>query len=204
MHPLLLYPTCLLVLAASFGIGLLVLPGTSDRPQATIVLAAADAVPLADAPQAPAIAPVVPLAAVVPEPPAATPTPAPAAALLTPPEGTVTGRFSKPEPVAPAPLLARGTDAARAASEPDAATPAVKTAEPARNEPVRSEPMRRKQVRREPAAKPPATEALRTVRRFGDNLRDIPVSSYAADGTRRSVVIRPTSIQDVYYYQARQ
>jgi hypothetical protein len=38
------------------------------------------------------------------------------------------------------------------------------------------------------------------VRRFGDDLRDIPVSSYAADGTRRNIVIRPTNIQDVYYY----
>jgi hypothetical protein len=26
------------------------------------------------------------------------------------------------------------------------------------------------------------------------------VSSYAADGTSRRIVIRPTSIQDVYYY----
>jgi hypothetical protein len=40
------------------------------------------------------------------------------------------------------------------------------------------------------------------VRRFGDHLRDIPVSSYSADGTRRDIVIRPTSIQDVYYYSA--
>jgi hypothetical protein len=31
---------------------------------------------------------------------------------------------------------------------------------------------------------------------------DIPVSSYAADGTPRTIVIRPTSIQDVYYYSA--
>ncbi len=45
-------------------------------------------------------------------------------------------------------------------------------------------------------------EALNAVRRFQDNLRDIPVSSYAGDGTRRTIVIRPTSIQDVYYYSA--
>ena len=45
-----------------------------------------------------------------------------------------------------------------------------------------------------------ATEALNAVRRFQDNLHDIPVSAYAADGTRRTIVIRPTSIQDVYYY----
>ena len=33
-------------------------------------------------------------------------------------------------------------------------------------------------------------------------LRDIPVSSYAGDGTRPTIMIRPTSIQDVYYYSA--
>jgi hypothetical protein len=48
----------------------------------------------------------------------------------------------------------------------------------------------------------PSNEALNAVRRFQDNLRDIPVSSYAADGTQRTIVIRPTSIQDVYYYSA--
>jgi len=53
------------------------------------------------------------------------------------------------------------------------------------------------------AAKQRSTnEALNAVRRFQDNLRDIPVSAYAADGTRRTIVIRPTSIQDVYYYSA--
>jgi len=48
----------------------------------------------------------------------------------------------------------------------------------------------------------PTNEALNAVRRFQDDLRDIPVSAYAADGTRRTIVIRPTSIQDVYYYSA--
>src|SRR5499427_8003053 len=48
----------------------------------------------------------------------------------------------------------------------------------------------------------PATEALNALRRFQDNLHDIPVSAYAADGTHRTIVIRPTSIQDVYYYSA--
>jgi chemotaxis protein histidine kinase CheA len=52
------------------------------------------------------------------------------------------------------------------------------------------------------AANKPSNEALNAVRRFQDNLRDIPVRSYAADGTRRTIVIRPTSIQDVYYYSA--
>src|SRR5262245_5529273 len=48
----------------------------------------------------------------------------------------------------------------------------------------------------------PTNEALNAVRRFEADLRDIPVSAYAADGTRRTIVIRPTSIQDVYYYSA--
>jgi hypothetical protein len=48
----------------------------------------------------------------------------------------------------------------------------------------------------------PVTEALNAVRRFQDNLHDIPVSAYASDGTRRTIIIRPTSIQDVYYYSA--
>ena len=48
----------------------------------------------------------------------------------------------------------------------------------------------------------PTNEALNAVRRFQDDLRDVPVSDYAADGTRRTIVIRPTSIQDVYYYSA--
>ena len=43
-------------------------------------------------------------------------------------------------------------------------------------------------------------EALNSVRRFGDQQRDIPVSAYAADGMRRTIPIRPRSIQDVYYY----
>ena len=59
-----------------------------------------------------------------------------------------------------------------------------------------------KNAAREDRGAKPASEALNAVRRFQDNLRDIPVSSYAADGTRRTIVIRPTSIQDVYYYSA--
>ncbi len=59
----------------------------------------------------------------------------------------------------------------------------------------------KKVVRSGRAARRPTDEALKTVRRFGgETLHDIPVSAYAADGTRRSIVIRPTSVQDVYYY----
>ncbi|TMJ22398.1 MAG: hypothetical protein E6G96_19790 [Alphaproteobacteria bacterium] len=43
-------------------------------------------------------------------------------------------------------------------------------------------------------------EALNSVRRFGDRQRDVPANAYAADGMRHTIPIRPTSIQDVYYY----
>ena len=61
----------------------------------------------------------------------------------------------------------------------------------------------RKMARRD-RAKRPTSEALSTVRKFDDNLQGIAVNSYAADGTPKRIVIRPTSIQDVYYYSARQ
>jgi hypothetical protein len=59
---------------------------------------------------------------------------------------------------------------------------------------------RQKSARREPAPKRLPSEALRTVRKFDDKLKDIPISAYAGDGMRRNIVIRPTNIQDVYYY----
>jgi hypothetical protein len=61
-------------------------------------------------------------------------------------------------------------------------------------------PAPKKTARREGPAKRPTNEALNSVRRFGDTLHDIPVSAYAVDGIRRRIIIRPTSIQDVYYY----
>ncbi|HET7252293.1 MAG TPA: hypothetical protein VFJ46_00855 [Xanthobacteraceae bacterium] len=57
-------------------------------------------------------------------------------------------------------------------------------------------------ARGERTAKRTASEALNTVRKFGENLPEISADSYAADGSRRKIVIRPTSIQDVYYYSA--
>ena len=46
-------------------------------------------------------------------------------------------------------------------------------------------------------------KALAAMRRFEDSRRDIPMSAYAAEGPPRRIIIRPTSIQDVYYYSAR-
>ena len=67
---------------------------------------------------------------------------------------------------------------------------------------VEPQPPAAKKTTREARGAKPSNEALNAVRKFQDNLRDIPVSSYAADGTQRTIVIRPTSIQDVYYYSA--
>ena len=66
--------------------------------------------------------------------------------------------------------------------------------------PVARKPIPREQAKERSKKK---NEALRVVRRFGDTLQDIPVSAYAADGKQRTIVIRPTSIQDVYYYSGR-
>jgi len=59
--------------------------------------------------------------------------------------------------------------------------------------------------RREADSERRRDEALSAVRRFGrNNTREIPVDAYAADSaSRRIIVIRPTSIQDVYYYYRR-
>jgi len=83
-----------------------------------------------------------------------------------------------------APQLHEKRQVARAAVEPQTHAPAPK-----------------KTAREDRGAKR-TDEALNAVRKFQDNLRDIPVSSYAGDGTRRTIMIRPTSIQDVYYYSA--
>jgi len=90
-----------------------------------------------------------------------------------------------PQPETPPPA-AEGRRAAKPAAEAQPRAAAAKKAAPG-----------------DRAAKQRSTnEALNAVRRFQDNLRDIPLSAYAANGTRRTIVIRPTSIQDVYYYSA--
>jgi hypothetical protein len=86
----------------------------------------------------------------------------------------------------------------RAAEERHAAKPAngTQASLPAANKPIRSSRI----------AKRSTNEALNVVRRFGDGPRDIPASAFAGNGTRagnrtgQPLDIRPTSIQDVYYY----
>jgi hypothetical protein len=50
------------------------------------------------------------------------------------------------------------------------------------------------------SAKRSTNADVTSAHRRGNGLKDIPVSAYAADGTQRRIVIRPTSVQDVYYY----
>jgi hypothetical protein len=89
----------------------------------------------------------------------------------------------------------------QATRQPEVQRPAPKRhAATAAPKPADRPPLRTRTAKREPTGKRHANEALRTVRTFNDDLQDIPVSAYTADGTRRSVVIHPTSIQDVYYY----
>jgi hypothetical protein len=83
-----------------------------------------------------------------------------------------------------------------------AAPPPVATERRVAKPVVESQPPAPKKPAREARGAKPRNEALNAVRKFQDNLRDIPVSSYASDGTQRTIVIRPTSIQDVYYYSA--
>ena len=165
----------------------------------------------AAAPQPEQVAPQQEAAAPQQEPPAPQQE-ASAPAVLEEPQHTTKRRSVTPvRHVAPAaPPLAEKRRAAKANVETQPRATAGKTAaregrgaKPA-NEAVETQPRAAgaKTAARENRGAKPANEALNAVRRFQDNLRDIPVSSYAADGTPRTIVIRPTSIQDVYYYSA--
>jgi len=209
------YLACLIAVAASFGISLLVFSPRGERPTAVAdgaetparaLLACAtpagrDCLPglpgrdieVITPPGAPSpvTAEAAPAAKPADQPPPAKqpatasvqePAPAPTAAAVAAPAAA-------PTAVTPAPTQQAATPPTHPQRRPMA-----EVVKPER------EPVVKRTARREPAAKRPASEALRSVRRFGDDLRDIPVSSYAADGSRRNIVIRPTNIQDVYYY----
>jgi len=59
-------------------------------------------------------------------------------------------------------------------------------------------PAPKKTAHHRPDERRRTNEALNSVRRFGDRWYDVPVNAYAPDEARRP--IRPTSIQDIYYY----
>jgi hypothetical protein len=88
--------------------------------------------------------------------------------------------------------------ARRAAEERHAAKPANGTRA--------SLPAGKKAIRSSRIAKRSTNEALNVVRRFGDSPRELPASAFAGNATRagnrtgQPLDIRPTSMQDVYYY----
>jgi hypothetical protein len=63
-------------------------------------------------------------------------------------------------------------------------------------------PAQKKVASQQRTAKRSTNEDLNEARKKDDKLHDIPVTSYTADGAKRTVVIRPTSVQDAYYYSA--
>ena len=155
--------------------------------------------PQASVPQAAAPQPVVPQAST---PQASTPQ------ASTPQEAArpvVAALPQEPTPQASTPPKAVQRNLATPAAKPPVQRPAAKerhAAKPAIEENEDTRPAQKKAFRPERTAKRPTNDALNAVRKFGDSPREIPATSYAADGTRRDIVIRPTSIQDVYYYSA--
>jgi hypothetical protein len=120
---------------------------------------------------------------------------------------TETGFVEPQEAVAPVPQLAPAPKLASAPPAVEDAPQAAPTAQaPLVARSVKPKPRAvKKVVRREPESERRRDEALSAVRRFGrNNTRQIPVDAYAADAaSRRIILIRPTSIQDVYYYYGR-
>jgi hypothetical protein len=165
--------------------------------------------PQASVPQAAAPQPVVPQAST---PQASTPQALTPQALSpqasTPPAAAhpaVAALPQEPTPQASTPPKAVQRNLATPAAKPPVQRPAAKerhAAKPAIEENEDTRPAQKKAFRPERTAKRPTNDALNAVRKFGDSPREIPATSYAADGTRRDIVIRPTSIQDVYYYSA--
>jgi hypothetical protein len=253
VNPFLRLVACVIVLGASFGVGLLIFPAAAPRqvlaqtetpdtpslacklktwlhldrdcalrseprPEAGAIVAdgnpspvtvEAPSVAAAAAPPAPTPSAALPREALQPTP--ITPPERETAAQLPQQQFAVEQPAAQPEPApAPQPPVAAKAAAPRLPVERHAVerrlverhVPERRTAEQPEakiKEPTPA-PAKKKFARRVPAAKRPTSEALRTVRKFDDKLQDIPVDAYAADGGRRSIVIRPTSIQDVYYY----
>ena len=204
----------LTVLGASFGIGLLVLPANKPTAPTLAVptLAATHTLIIVPEPSPPILAAEIPAAS-----PAAPAEPHEAIALLFDPTPTLPQKLVAPPPPVvghPASTPAVATSNVLPPVAPPVVTAAVPVATPAATaeapprieEPARpAERTRKKPTRQQVASKRAASgEALRTVRRFGDDLRDIPVRSFSGTGKPLDIRIRPTSIQDVYYYSSRQ
>jgi hypothetical protein len=100
----------------------------------------------------------------------------------------------------------RGDGSAPAAKRTLRATAAERRAAKPATETQASLPAAKKPIRSSRIAKRSTNEALNVVRRFGDSPRDTSVNAFAGNGTRPGnrtglpLDIRPTSIQDAYYY----
>jgi hypothetical protein len=137
----------------------------------------------------------------------------------TPPDFVLHG-LAPQEPASQKPASQEPVAAQTAPNEPVAQEPAAQPPAPRRNRTARAAPAPRssavevqanlpaaqKPIRSGRVAKRSTNEALSIVRRFGGGPRDIPGNAYAGNGPRVStrpglpLDIRPTSIQDVYYY----
>jgi hypothetical protein len=111
--------------------------------------------------------------------------PAPAASMIEPPQApTETAIIVEPAPdTAPTPSPA-----------------ATKSANEVPTRPIA--PKATKVSHRDRQRKPSAAEDLQQHSKLNNKPQNIPISSYSADGTPRTVVIRPTSIQDSYFYSS--
>jgi hypothetical protein len=171
----------------------MLLPATSTQPKTAATQVAVTSTIAVEARQAPS-------------PPAEPPVEEPALPAAAPAELPVEEPLAEePAVLAATPAEAPAPAQERHPQEPSVAEaaegPLASTGPVALPADLRVPVPRRKPTRRETrraANGPPAA-----VRRFGDTLQGIPVSSYAADGTRRNITIRPRSVQDVYYYSAR-
>jgi hypothetical protein len=134
----------------------------------------------------------------------------------TPPKFVLQGLApQEPAPVdsaAPSPTqqepVQRSDGSAPATKRTLRATAAERRAAKSAAETQASLPAAKKPIRSSRIARRSTNEALSVVRRFGDGARDVPGNAYAGNGTRSGgrpglpLDIRPTSIQDVYYYSA--
>ncbi len=123
----------------------------------------------------------------------------------------------EPEPLAMA-IPAEEERTAVAPPEPAVLEPAPQITSPQRGKPAVERKIAPKIATRSPAkphlaadrqppqrtrtARQSTREALGVMRRF-DERPNIPVDAFSADGAPRQIIIRPTSIQDVYYYSNR-
>jgi hypothetical protein len=115
-------------------------------------------------------------------------------------------RTVRAAPLRSAALEQRGAKSSTDKSSTDKSSTAKSSTDKPATDTQASLPAAKKPIRSSRVAKRSTNEALNVVRRFGDSPRDIPVSAYAGNGTRVGgrpglpLDIRPTSIQDVYYY----